>query len=89
MLKHIQAVISAEGKGNWLGTADAEVHRDDRVTGFREKPADPQPLPGDTQRCLASMGIYVVTVRFLFGIAGRVSVCPRANVSIPSPSSKE
>ena len=48
-----------------------EVDRDDRVTGFQEKPADPKPMPGDTQRCLASMGIYVVTVRFLFEILGR------------------
>lgn len=48
-----------------------EVDRDDRVTGFQEKPADPQPMPGDAQRCLASMGIYVVTVRFLFEILGR------------------
>lgn len=48
-----------------------EVDRDDRVTGFQEKPADPKPVPGDNLRCLASMGIYVATVQFLFDTLGR------------------
>jgi glucose-1-phosphate adenylyltransferase len=48
-----------------------EVDRDDRVTGFQEKPADPKPVPGDNLRCLASMGIYVATVRFLFETLGQ------------------
>jgi glucose-1-phosphate adenylyltransferase len=48
-----------------------EVDRDDRVTGFQEKPADPKPVPGDRQRCLASMGIYVATLRFLFETLGQ------------------
>jgi glucose-1-phosphate adenylyltransferase len=44
------------------------VHVDDasRVIGFDEKPADPPTIPGDDQHCLASMGIYVFTARFLF-----------------------
>ncbi len=37
-----------------------------RVTDFREKPADPPPLPDDPDRCLASMGIYVFNSAFLF-----------------------
>jgi glucose-1-phosphate adenylyltransferase len=48
-----------------------EVDRDDRVTGFQEKPADPTPVPGDSLRCLASMGIYVATVRFLLATLGQ------------------
>ncbi len=36
-----------------------------RVTGFEEKPERPTPLPGDEANCLASMGIYVFTARFL------------------------
>ena len=48
-----------------------EVDSDDRVIGFQEKPADPKPVPGDEQRCLASMGIYVATVQFLFDTLGR------------------
>ncbi|NLX97624.1 MAG: glucose-1-phosphate adenylyltransferase [Rhodopirellula sp.] len=43
-----------------------EVDTDNRVVGFQEKPADPKPVPGDDVHCLASMGIYVFTARFLF-----------------------
>jgi len=44
------------------------VHVDssNRVIGFDEKPADPPTIPGDDAHCLASMGIYVFTARFLF-----------------------
>jgi glucose-1-phosphate adenylyltransferase len=42
-----------------------EVDTDARVRGFQEKPDHPAPLPGDTANCLASMGIYVFTARFL------------------------
>ncbi len=35
------------------------------VTGFQEKPAHPVPAPGDAGHCLASMGIYMFTARFL------------------------
>ena len=37
-----------------------------QVRGFAEKPEHPYPMPGDPTRCLASMGIYVFTARFLF-----------------------
>ena len=43
-----------------------EVDADHRVVGFEEKPENPKPLPGDPEHCLASMGIYVFTARFLF-----------------------
>ena len=43
-----------------------EVDRDSRIIGFAEKPADPKGMPDDPGRCLASMGIYVFTTRFLF-----------------------
>ncbi len=43
-----------------------EVDRDDRVLGFEEKPVEPKPVPGNDQECLASMGIYVFSARFLF-----------------------
>jgi glucose-1-phosphate adenylyltransferase len=39
---------------------------DGRVRGFKEKPADPQAIPGCPGRCLASMGIYVLNRGFLF-----------------------
>ncbi len=41
---------------------DAEEH----VTGFREKPKDPRPMPDDPAHCLASMGIYVMTARPMY-----------------------
>ncbi len=43
-----------------------EVDHQHRVIGFQEKPADPKPVPGDEEFCLASMGIYIFTARFLF-----------------------
>ncbi|MEX0704176.1 MAG: glucose-1-phosphate adenylyltransferase [Planctomycetales bacterium] len=43
-----------------------QVDRDNRVISFREKPSDPDPLPDDPRRCLASMGIYVFGTTFLF-----------------------
>ncbi|MBK1640528.1 glucose-1-phosphate adenylyltransferase [Chromatium okenii] len=37
-----------------------------RVQRFVEKPSDPETLPGQPNRCLASMGIYVFNREFLF-----------------------
>lgn len=42
-----------------------QIDTDQRITGFQEKPADPQTIPGDPDHCLASMGIYVFTARYL------------------------
>ena len=41
---------------------------DDRslITDFVEKPADPPAMPGDPERSLASMGIYVFSAGFLY-----------------------
>ncbi|HLQ43092.1 MAG TPA: sugar phosphate nucleotidyltransferase, partial [Planctomycetaceae bacterium] len=43
-----------------------QIESDHRIVNFREKPADPNPIPGDPTRCLASMGIYVFNAKFLF-----------------------
>ncbi|QDU96979.1 Glucose-1-phosphate adenylyltransferase [Lignipirellula cremea] len=43
-----------------------QVDEADRVCGFDEKPPEPKSIPGDPKHCLASMGIYVFTARFLF-----------------------
>jgi len=37
-----------------------------RVTRFKEKPAEPEPIPGSTDTALASMGIYVFNTSFLY-----------------------
>lgn len=42
------------------------VDEDQRVRSFAEKPANPEPIPGTKDRCLASMGIYVFNRGFLF-----------------------
>ena len=42
------------------------VDEDGRVIGFEEKPAEPEPIPGNPGMCLASMGNYVFSTEFLF-----------------------
>ena len=42
------------------------VDEKDRITGFQEKPKDPTPIPGQPDRILASMGIYVFNADFLY-----------------------
>jgi glucose-1-phosphate adenylyltransferase len=37
-----------------------------RVVEFAEKPADPKPMPGQPDKALASMGIYVFNAKFLY-----------------------
>ena len=43
-----------------------QIDKTQRVVGFEEKPADPKPIPGEANACLASMGIYVFNAPFLF-----------------------
>src|SRR6056297_3368725 len=43
-----------------------QIDHDQRIRGFQEKPANPQPTPDDPDSSLASMGIYVFTANFLF-----------------------
>ncbi len=42
------------------------VDANNRITSFVEKPADPAPMPGQPERCLASMGIYVFNATWLY-----------------------
>jgi len=43
-----------------------EIDREHRIRQFKEKPKNPDPMPDDPTRCLASMGIYVFNAGFLF-----------------------
>jgi glucose-1-phosphate adenylyltransferase len=43
-----------------------QIDTDQRVTGFAEKPQNPEPTPDDPDVCLASMGIYVFNAKFLY-----------------------
>ena len=42
------------------------VDEQDNITAFVEKPADPPGIPGEPDKALASMGIYVFETEFLF-----------------------
>ena len=50
--------------GSQFGVMQVDEHN--RIIGFEEKPKCPKTIPGDDSHCLASMGIYVFTARFLF-----------------------
>jgi len=43
-----------------------EIDSESRIVGFDEKPAEPKTIPGDDNRSLASMGIYVFNADVLF-----------------------
>ena len=43
-----------------------QVDSEHRVISFKEKPRNPEAMPDDPTRCLASMGIYVFNASFLF-----------------------
>ena len=43
-----------------------DVDKDSRVVGFVEKPANPPCIPGNPEKSLASMGIYVFNSQFLY-----------------------
>ena len=42
------------------------VNDDGRIIRFDEKPAEPTPIPGQSELCLASMGNYVFNTKFLY-----------------------
>jgi len=51
-------------QGRQFGVMQIDIEQ--RVVGFAEKPFHPKSIPGDGEHCLASMGIYVFSARFLF-----------------------
>lgn len=60
----IAALPVAVDEARQFGVIDAEPGG--RIRGFAEKPADPGPMADGSGLCLASMGIYVFSSRFLF-----------------------
>ncbi|MBI2093784.1 MAG: glucose-1-phosphate adenylyltransferase [Candidatus Omnitrophica bacterium] len=53
------------GKDQAKGFGIVEVDSSGRIVGFEEKPANPKTIPGQPQRCYASMGIYLFNRLFL------------------------
>ena len=55
------------------------VDNDDRIVEFAEKPAKPKHMPGDTTQALASMGIYVFNVQFMYEQLERDAADPNSS----------
>ncbi len=56
--------VPLEEAANDFGVMSVDDKR--RIVGFEEKPAAPTPIPGDPERCLASMGNYIFNTEFLY-----------------------
>ncbi|ACK49195.1 glucose-1-phosphate adenylyltransferase [Methylocella silvestris BL2] len=55
------------------------VDANDRIIDFVEKPADPPAMPGKPDKALASMGIYVFEMNFLFEQLERDAADPHSS----------
>jgi glucose-1-phosphate adenylyltransferase len=56
-----------------------QVDSADRIIGFKEKPKEPSPIPGDPDHVLASMGIYVFTARLMYELLCQDATKPDSN----------
>lgn len=45
-----------------------EIDKHKRVLGFEEKPCQPKTMPGHPDLCMASMGIYIFSSKFLYEV---------------------
>ncbi len=52
-------------KSQAKGFGVLEVDANSRVVGFQEKPAQPKTIPGEPDKCFASMGIYIFNRQYL------------------------
>jgi len=55
------------------------VDESEWVTGFQEKPEQPEPMPGDPDQALVSMGIYIFNSDFLHRILQEDADCPESS----------
>jgi glucose-1-phosphate adenylyltransferase len=44
------------------------INYERKITDFLEKPADPPAVPGKTDKSMASMGIYIFSAKYLYGL---------------------
>ena len=55
------------------------VDENDWVTGFDEKPVQPQPMPDDHDHAMVSMGIYIFNTDYLHRILKEDAQCPHSS----------
>ena len=55
------------------------VDDDDNILDFIEKPADPPAMPGDPDKALASMGIYVFETQYMFELLREDAADPNSS----------
>ncbi|MCG8670764.1 MAG: glucose-1-phosphate adenylyltransferase [Pseudomonadales bacterium] len=55
------------------------IDNDMRITEFAEKPQNPDHVPGNPERALASMGIYVFSKEFLFEALSKDAAIPTSS----------
>ncbi|MBI5119373.1 MAG: glucose-1-phosphate adenylyltransferase [Rhodospirillales bacterium] len=60
-----------------FGVMEIDDHKN--VVNFKEKPENPEPMPGKPDRCLVSMGIYVFNTRFLLDLLETDSEDPKSD----------
>lgn len=58
----IEVPVAEAAKAYGVAVIDA----DGRIRDFEEKPENPTPVPGESDICLASMGIYIFNTNFLY-----------------------
>lgn len=61
-----------------FGIMQIDAGNSQRIIGFTEKPAQPQPVPGRPDRALASMGVYVFTTAYLLDALRRDAADPHS-----------
>ena len=62
----VAAIPVARAEAHQFGIIEADA--DGRIVAFHEKPSDPPSMPGDPDRCLASMGNYVFDTQTLIDV---------------------
>lgn len=66
-------------KEDATGFGVMHVDETDRIVSFVEKPKNPPTMPGNPDRCLASMGIYVFEAEFLWDQLERDAADPKSS----------
>lgn len=56
-----------------------QIDEKDRIVGFKEKPQETEPMPGDADHALGSMGIYVFTARPMYELLCQDAVQPHSS----------